>query len=209
MKENQPTLRRDLEDAFAGLEGHLSRGGGAVPVWLEKEWERDGIAFTRHREVSSGHGRTEVREAWALSDPEMNRYAGTAGSVGEPWPSLRQVVRLKRERTSKGKTTTETAFLVTSCAPGEADAERLLGYSRSHWGIENRLHWVRDETLGEDRSQIRTGSAPQVMAALRNLTLTLLRRQGFTNIAAALRTFAGRPLTAVALVLNAHLFSMK
>jgi predicted transposase YbfD/YdcC len=209
VKENQPTLRRDLEDTFAGLEGHLSRNGGEVPVWLEREWERDGVTFTQHREVSSGHGRTEAREAWAVSDPEMNAYAGTSGSVGEPWPSLRQVVRLKRERTAKGKTTTETTFLVTSLAPGEADAERLLGYNRDYWKIENRLHWVRDETLGEDRSQVRTGAAPQVMAALRNLTLTLLRRQGFANIAAALRTFAGRPRTAVALVLNGHLFSMK
>lgn len=105
----------------------------------------------------------------------------------------------------KGLTGTETVYLVTSCLPGEADAQRLLGYSRDYRQIENRLHWVRDETLGEDRSQIRSGAAPQVMAALRNLTRTLLRRRGHTHIAAALRTFAGRPAAAVALVLNAHL----
>lgn len=81
MKENQPTLRRDLEDAFTGLEGHLRRGGGAVPVWRERDWEREGVRFSRHREVSSGHGRTEVREAGALCDPDLNRYAGTSGSA--------------------------------------------------------------------------------------------------------------------------------
>jgi predicted transposase YbfD/YdcC len=205
VKENQPALLRDLEDAFTALEGHLARNGGAPPAWLEREWERDGVTFSRHREVSPGHGRTEGREAWALSDPEMNRYAGSAGAVGEAWPSLRQIVRLKRERTMKGKTTTETAYLVTSCAPRGADARRLLSYNRQYWQVENRLHWVRDETLGEDRSQIRSGAAPQVMAALRNLTLTLLRRRGHANIAAALRTYAGRPGAAVALVLNAHL----
>ncbi len=205
MKENQPTLRHDLEDAFAGLEEQLSRNRESIPVWLAREWERDGVTFTRHREVSPGHGRTEVREAWALSDPDLNRYVGSAGTAGKAWPSLRQIVRLKRERTVQGKTTTETAYLVTSCAPDAADAQRLLGYSRDHWQIENRLHWVRDETLGEDRSQIRSGAAPQVMAALRNLTLTLLRRRGHTNIAAALRTFAGRPTAAIDLLLTAHL----
>jgi hypothetical protein len=63
------------------------------------------------------------------------------------------------------------------------------------------VHWVRDVTFDEDRSQVRTGAAPQVMATLRNLVITLLRRAGHTNLAAALRTYAGRPADAVALIL--------
>lgn len=59
--------------------------------------------------------------------------------------------------------------------------------SRGHWGIENRVHWVRDVIFGEDHSQIRLGAAPQVMAALRNLVIGLVRRAGHSNVAAALR----------------------
>ena len=68
-----------------------------------------------------------------------------------------------------------------------AGAKRLLKVSRGHWGIENRVHWVRNVTFDEDRSQIRTGAAPQVMAGLRNLVIALMRRAGHTNVAAALR----------------------
>ena len=63
----------------------------------------------------------------------------------------------------------------------------MLKVSRGHWGIENRVHWVRDVTFDEDRSQIRTEAAPQVMAGLRNLVIALVRRAGHTNVAAALR----------------------
>ena len=69
----------------------------------------------------------------------------------------------------------------------DADARRLLSLSRGHWGIENRLHWVRDVTFDEDRSQVRTGAAPQVLAGLRNLVISLVRRAGHSNVAAALR----------------------
>ena len=71
---------------------------------------------------------------------------------------------------------------------------------RGHWGIENRLHWVRDVTFDEDRCQIRTGAAPQVMAALRNLVIGLFRLSGLRNIAAALRTHAWHAQRAIALV---------
>jgi hypothetical protein len=91
-------------------------------------------------------------------------------------------------------------YFVTSLPPARADARRLLALVRGHWGIENRLHHVRDVTFGEDRSAIRTGAAPQAVAACRNLVIALARRAGHTNVAAALRTYAGRPAAAVALV---------
>jgi len=71
---------------------------------------------------------------------------------------------------------------------------------RGHWSIENKLHWVRDVTFDEDRCQIRTGAAPQVMAALRNTVIGLLRLRGLRNIAAALRSHAWHPQRAIALV---------
>ena len=93
-------------------------------------------------------------------------------------------------------------YAVTSLPPERADARTLLGHLRGHWGIENKTHWVRDVTFDEDRSQVRTGAAPQVMAAMRNLVLALLRRAGHANIAAALRTYPGRPADAVTLILS-------
>ena len=81
-----------------------------------------------------------------------------------------------------------------------ADANRLLSLVRRHWTIENRSHWVRDVTYDEDRSQVRCGSIPQIMAALRNLGIGLMRAAGETNIAAASRRFAAQPWAALALI---------
>lgn len=149
------------------------------------------------------HGRIERRELWALHDPEVAAYAGSAGTVGDPWPHLAQIYWVRRERTEKGVTSVETGYGITSLVPAAAGAPRLLRLNREYWGIENRLHWVRDVTFDEDRCQIRCGAAPQVCAALRNLGITLLRQSGASNIAAALRTFSARPRAAVALVLSA------
>lgn len=79
---------------------------------------------------------------------------------------------------------------ITSVPRCLADAATLLGWNRGHWGIENRSHYVRDVTFGEDASQISKGHAPQVLASLRNSLLTCLRAEGTTNIAAAVRNHA-------------------
>jgi hypothetical protein len=99
------------------------------------------------------------------------------------------------------KTEVEVSYAITSARPERADATRLLHALRGHWGIENKIHYVRDVTMDEDRCQIRSGAAPEVVAACRNLALTLLRRAGHQNVAAALRTYAARPRAAVTLVL--------
>ncbi len=143
---------------------------------------------------------------WALHDPTLNAYAGSAGTVGQAWPHLVQAARVERRRTvghrGQWHEEVEVTYAVTSLPPDRADARTLLGHLRGHWGIENKVHYVRDVTFDEDRSQVRTGAAPQVMAATRNLAIALLRRAGHTNIAAALRTYAGRPADAVTLVLS-------
>ena len=107
--------------------------------------------------------------------------------MGEAWPHLRQVCRLERRRTVKGRSQATASYALTSLPATAAGDERLLKVSRGRWGIENRVHWVRDVTFDEDRSQVRTGAAPQVMAGLRNLVIALVRRAGHTNVAAALR----------------------
>lgn len=113
--------------------------------------------------------------------------------------------RLERRRELKGKTEVKVSYAISSLLPTSADAQRLLRLRREYWGIENRLHWVRDVTWDEDRCQVRTGAAPQVMVACRNLAIGLLRRSGVSNVAAALRTCAARPHMAVALVLSGGL----
>jgi len=98
------------------------------------------------------------------------------------------------------KTTTETVYLLTSLTPERASPDALLALNRAAWSIENRSHWVRDVTFDEDRSQIRTANAPRVMASLRNLAIGLLRLNGHSCIARALRHFAARPSEALALL---------
>lgn len=148
---------------------------------------------------------------WALADPALNACAGEAGTHGTPWPHLRQVCRVERCRitTRTGEVEREVTYAVTSRPPARADAAALLAALRGHWGIENRLHWVRDVTFDEDRSQVRSGAAPQATAACRNLTLALLHRAGIHTIAAACRTFAGRPRLAITLVASAGCQVMK
>ncbi|OGK81975.1 MAG: hypothetical protein A2X36_12420 [Elusimicrobia bacterium GWA2_69_24] len=81
----------------------------------------------------------------------------------------------------------EVSYAVSSLPAHTASPARLLELVRGHWAIENRVHYVRDRTFDEDRSQVRKRAAPQLMASLRNLAISLLRLAGATNIAAALR----------------------
>jgi len=118
------------------------------------------------------------------------------------FPYVGQVFCVCREVThlGKNKESREVAYGITSLTPEKASPKRVLAINRMHWGIENSLHWVRDETFREDRSQIRTGTAPRVMAALRNLVITILRRCGATNIARTLRWFSFKTHLALKLI---------
>jgi len=136
------------------------------------------------------HGdRVETRRLWAST--------ALAGYL--EWPGVQQVVRVERVCVRRGQTTRQVRYAITSLGPAVA-AATLLGYVRNHWAIENRLHWVRDVTMGEDASQVRSGAAPQILAALRNTVLGLLRGAGWTNIAAALRHYAWQPQAALAVL---------
>lgn len=109
------------------------------------------------------------------------------------WPGLQQVCRIERTVNEKGCVTTEIAYAITSLTAERASAAELLAYNRGHWGIENRLHWVRDVSLGEDACRANVQNCPQNLAALRNVSLTLLRRSGVNEILSTLRDFATRP----------------
>ena len=109
------------------------------------------------------------------------------------WPGLQQVCRLVRTTTRRGKHSVEVQYAITSVSRSRADAALLLARWRDHWGIENRLHWVRDVTFGEDQCQVKPGPAPQNLAAFRNAAVSILRLAGIQEIAPALREFAYQP----------------
>ena len=129
-----------------------------------------------------GHGRTERRTLKV-----------TSVAAGLAFPRAAQAIRITRRRKVKGKWSTETCYAVTSLRITQASPVQLTAIIRGHWGIEDRLHWVRDMDFDEDRSQIRTAAGPRIMASLRNLAITILRLAGTTSIAAALRHHARRP----------------
>lgn len=136
-------------------------------------------------------GRTDVRSLRTTTD--LNRYITSIPGVG-------QVAELTRTVTCHGKTTRDVVFLITSRTPVRGSPAQLLAWIRGHWSIEAR-HNVRDGTFGEDRSRLRSGHAPQLMAALRNLCITLLQRTKHPAISAARRAFAYHPAQALALLL--------
>jgi predicted transposase YbfD/YdcC len=172
VKENQPRLRADIELVFT----------------LPPVGDRQDTART----VDIGHGRIEQRN-----------LTTSAALVGySDWPGLAQVFELGRHVIIQktGEERVEVVYGVTSLRSERATPGRVLELVRGHWQIENKSHWVRDVTFDEDRSQVRCGNLPQVMAALRNTTIGLLRWAGHTNIAAACRRLAAQPLQALALI---------
>jgi predicted transposase YbfD/YdcC len=159
VKGNQPRLRRQL---------------------AELPWQQ---VSEGHRSAETHRGRREIRVLKVVTI-----------AAGISFPHARQAVQVTRRtrpvcaRTGrKGRWRTETVYAITDLGPHQARPAELATWIRGHWQIENGLHWVRDVTFGEDASRVRTGGAPQVMASLRNLAISLHRLAGATNIAAALR----------------------
>jgi len=131
-------------------------------------------------DLGTDHGRRARRTIKVALAPAWIEFDGAA-----------QVAQLRRTVTAKGTKTVEVVYLITS--DRHADPATLAAWVRSHGEIENRLHWVRDVTYQEDKSLVRTGNAPRVMASLRSLAISLLRLDGQTNVAAANRHHARDP----------------
>ena len=116
------------------------------------------------------------------------------------FPKVGQVARIERRVLRMGETKVEVRYAVTSLTPERASADQLQLLWRGHWRIENKLHYVRDMTFGEDLSQVRLGSAPEVMAALRNVVLGLLHLAKVENVTVTLRRNARHPNEALTLM---------
>jgi predicted transposase YbfD/YdcC len=172
VKENQPQLKADIELVFP----------------LPPAGDRQESVRT----VDVGHGRIETR----------NRTTSAALVGYSDGPGLAQVFAGGRHVITKktGPERVEVVYGVTSLSPERATPGRVLALVRGHGAIENKSHGVRDVTFDEDRSQVRGGTSPQVMATLRNTAIGLLRWAGHTHIAAACRRLAAQPMQALALI---------
>jgi len=144
-----------------------------------------------HRQDGRGHGRIERRILKVVTV-----------AAGLAFPHAAQAIQVTRRTRRPGtrKWRTETSYAITSLPAAQARPDQLASWLRGHWKIENQLHWVRDVTFGEDASTARTGTGPHVMAALRNLVISILRLAGHASIARALRHAARDPARAFRLL---------
>jgi predicted transposase YbfD/YdcC len=138
--------------------------------------------------IEKSHGRIETRQ--------IETTTSLSALLSPSWSGVAQVCRITRERIIRGNKTTETVYAITSLNVDRAGPEQLLALSRAHWGIENRLHYVRDVTCREDQARAHAGHTPQVLAACRNTALTLIRRLGF-KVVEGFEHFAEHRLAAV------------
>ena len=139
-------------------ERRICAASGAEPPPDCRDWRQ---AHTWNK----GHGRLELREL--VASTELNEW------LAATWPGVGQVFWVQRTTYRQGHWHIQTVYGLTNLSPKQASAARLLEIVRRHWAIENRLHWRRDVTLGEDHCQVRKGVAPQVLAALNSVVLAV------------------------------------
>lgn len=154
VKENQGHLYEDIDLFFQ----------------LAHQNDFQKINYTFDRTVNKGHGRIETRQCWAISGEDSLQFLRDH----EQWKGLRTIAKVNSQRQVKSKITIETRYYISSLPN---DAKKILQAARSHWGVENSLHWVLDVAMGEDDSRIRKDNAPENMAALRRIALNLLKQE--------------------------------
>lgn len=163
---------------------HITTAGGhyLLTVKANQPALRDQLGALPWKDVpatsttSTSHGRQVRRTIKAITAPDWVDFPGAA-----------QVLQVRRTRTVKGRKHVEVVYLICSLSMTDAPPATVAVWIQGHWGIENRLHWVRDVVFDEDRHQLRSGRGPQVMATLRNIAISLIRLAGHTKIASVLR----------------------
>jgi predicted transposase YbfD/YdcC len=144
------------------------------------------------KKVQKGHGRLEVREIWTSS--EMNEY------FKEKWPGISKVFKIRRYVKDRVKERVEIVYGFTNLTRQAANAECILELNQRHWCVENRLHYRRDVTMGEDASQVRVNHAPESLAALNGGVLAFMDLLGVKNVASQMRHFCAHPEEIIQLI---------
>jgi predicted transposase YbfD/YdcC len=169
-KKIAKAIRNKGADYFLSVKGNQEHLHQMLKTWFDhgEKVQFRGMNCTHKRTVNKGHGRIEIRDCWAISDP----LAFQSLQKNEGWIDVGSIVKIVRERRVGDKIQADTAYHISSLPN---DAELLLTCSRSHWAVENSLHWVLDVIFKEDESRIRTGNAPQNFAILRQIALNILK----------------------------------
>jgi len=159
VKENQGHLYEDIHDLF------------------EEDWKYNfkDAPYNYAKTVNKDHGRIEIRQCWAISDPE---YLANVREL-KRWKGVKSLVMVLSERRIGEEIEVQDRYYISSL---ESNAERILQAKRSYWGIENRLHWVLDIAFNEDHSRVRKDNAPQNFAVLRHMALNLLKQEHTVKI---------------------------
>jgi predicted transposase YbfD/YdcC len=158
LKGNQGTLHHDVQSLF----NYAFEAGFAD------------IEHHTHQTVDKGHGRLEIRRYWTISDPEFLSWLDPK----QKWAGLASIGRVEAQRIIAEEVTTEVRYYISSLA---GDAVQFAQAVRTHWQIENCLHWVLDISFREDDCRIRSGHGPQNMAVLRHIALNLLHQEQTAN----------------------------
>jgi predicted transposase YbfD/YdcC len=150
VKANQGTLFEDVQAAFG-------------PTTRE-------FAPAYHKTIEKGHGRIEIRECWACQLPDVLDFIADY----KVWPGLRSLVKIQAERRLPNQVERDTRFFIASL---DGDPKRLLDIIRSHWQIENQVHWVLDIAFRQDENRARKDNAPNNLAVLQHIALNLLKQE--------------------------------
>jgi predicted transposase YbfD/YdcC len=154
LKKNQGKLYQEVTDTFeSGL------GSGF-----------EGLEHDFYQTVGKGHGRIETRQCWVVSEPEVLEYLNGEGA----WAGLGSVAMVRSKRVVREEEEVENRYYISSL---KGDARQLLEATRTHWEIENCVHWVLDIAFDEDNSRVRQGNAPQNFAVVRHIALNLLKME--------------------------------
>ena len=152
VKENQGRLFEDMQYIFE----------------VDKQYDFKDAPYQYAKTVNKNHGRIEIRQCWAISDPE---YLSSIREKGR-WPGLKSLIRIESERKIGETSESQVSYFITSL---DNDAKKILHAKRCHWGVENSLHWVLDIAFNEDHSRVRKDNSPQNFAIIRHMALNLLK----------------------------------